>query len=628
MNITQGIPDNQLERYQLILHPKLGKSYLIPFLTTLDHDFIGLKETYSRGCDGTWTGIALKVVKIFSKFIVTVIVVVVKFTLTVTVITPLVLLGISRYQNRKIINSNQYFEKTAVAFMKASEAHISLGNLITADEQTRTITVLPINYSQKNAVKTNVKTAQIKAKIHQELLDTSYAWSALIQDKSRHLDTSTNKEERVNFFKCAVQDIVLRGAPSKFNINVTNARIAFAEACKRLTIDRLQRNRHITGSEINSIINSYLECFPPMERKELYDSVVNSITSDLTIQYSALMRQQDILNEISDLRSIKSLHADIDAKLIAYENQILALETTINQTEADILDAQQVIGNCLNEGCNDVYRKDLLITNINNLYGIRDCNIDITNLNVLKKVRYSSDGKLPPVYCVTHQASAKDAPLSKNNRGDVINAGLVTRLDELKKTHNEILSDLNSLAGSIKQEATAREEGKINHDGTVMRQGVCQLHEELLSLIQVFSVQPQTGIIAEISEGIKNSTLDTGLFSKEGFCRMKTEHLDFKTVRTESQKLAALQKAVHAKSKALYSFILNNQMTEEEIKELNEKIPDQHDSTDKFNLQSMFIDSSSKKRELIHQAITDRLVDIEKVSVSSVSSLGVDNNTK
>ncbi len=209
-----------------ILYPTPKKSYNSDFFMILDHECINLKGTYYSDTDST----AAKIVKIFAKSIIIIFISAVKIILVVTLITPIVLASLSAYHNREITSGNKNLNRKALAFVKASEAHMSLGNVLTAvDEQSNQSNIIEVNnYAKVNMVKNRVKLIQDKAKIHQNLIDAATAWGHIIREKARILNGYLffNREE---FLTYAVQSLVDKGHPTRTNINYINATHALSD---------------------------------------------------------------------------------------------------------------------------------------------------------------------------------------------------------------------------------------------------------------------------------------------------------------------------------------------------------------------------------------------------------------
>ncbi len=225
-------PDKQ-KIYSQLLYPKPKSSYNSDFFTRFDHQFIGLKKTYHSN-----DRVAAKIVKIFAKSVIIILLTTVKAILFVTVITPLVLAFVSVHQNRDITSANKDLKSKALAFVKASEAHMSFGNVkMAATELSNQSAIISVNDpTDPQALRNTIQSCQDIAALHYNLIVTAKAWREIILDKCTlltNMNTAFKEEKGISnmeFIKYAVQDLLAQGCSFSKNINDTNAYLAMVDS--------------------------------------------------------------------------------------------------------------------------------------------------------------------------------------------------------------------------------------------------------------------------------------------------------------------------------------------------------------------------------------------------------------
>ncbi len=221
--------DNQA-LYSEVLHPTPKKSYNSKFFKTLDYEFIDLKGTCNSTDDSLlYTDKKVRTVfLIFIKLVAIISLTAIKAVLVLTIITPLVLEIVSVYQNRKITANNKDLKRKAIAFVKASEAHISLGNAKDAyNALMHQDKVMNIKDSTNpNALRNSIKCYQDQATLHYNLVVTSKEWGDIIKNRSNVGNEEGNVLfDQHEFFKYATQTLVNQGHTDKMNMNQINAEI-------------------------------------------------------------------------------------------------------------------------------------------------------------------------------------------------------------------------------------------------------------------------------------------------------------------------------------------------------------------------------------------------------------------
>ncbi len=221
MTIEQSLAKQTL--YSEILNPTPKISYNYQFFTTLHYTFTDIKETYS-GSDKK----IVKIFKIFAKLCVMLLVGSIKLLIAVTIITPLVFEAVSIYKNRKITTGNKDLKRKAIAFVKASEAHQSLGNVTTAvKELSNQCDVMTIDDpTKRHALRNITHFYQDKARIHYNLMVTAQSWGDIVKARSESLLCNDQLFDKKEFFEYAVKTLIAQGHINRMNINQMNATLS------------------------------------------------------------------------------------------------------------------------------------------------------------------------------------------------------------------------------------------------------------------------------------------------------------------------------------------------------------------------------------------------------------------
>ncbi len=233
------------ERQQMcheILYPEPKKSYNSRFFGCGYH-LTDIKETYS-GSDKK----IVKIFKIFAKLFAMLLVNSLKLVIAVTIITPLVFTFVSIYQNRKITTGNKDLNRKAIAFVKASEAHMSLGNVQHAVEEQSNQSQVMNGYDTTNrhALKNTIQYCHDRAILHHNLIVTAKAWGDVVKNKANKTWQGFDKNE---FFEYAAKTLSDKGSPQHLNINSVNATLALTEDLIVSTEQRAPRNAEVLQEE-------------------------------------------------------------------------------------------------------------------------------------------------------------------------------------------------------------------------------------------------------------------------------------------------------------------------------------------------------------------------------------------
>ncbi len=228
--MSSTIHSNQQTFYNEILRPIPKSSCTYKFFTTLDHKCIDVKKTY-RGTEKT----VVKIFKISIKIFVLLLLNSVKLVLFITIITPLAFEAVSVYQNRKVTTGNKDLKRKAIAFVKASEAHFSLGTVQTAvAELSNQSEVMNINDpTTLHALRDTIHLCHDKATLHHNLIVTSNEWRDVVRSRSEGFiakkEDSQAHFDANEFFEYAVTTLSDQGCLERMYINQTNARLALKE---------------------------------------------------------------------------------------------------------------------------------------------------------------------------------------------------------------------------------------------------------------------------------------------------------------------------------------------------------------------------------------------------------------
>ncbi len=125
-------------------------------------------------------------------------------------------------------------KRKAIAFVKASEAHFSLGTVQTAvKELSNQSEVMNIHEpTNLHALRDTIHLCQYKATLHHNLMVTAKEWSDVVMN--RYNNSSGKKEVSYHMFdingfiKYAVTTLSDQGCSEKMNINQTNANLALS----------------------------------------------------------------------------------------------------------------------------------------------------------------------------------------------------------------------------------------------------------------------------------------------------------------------------------------------------------------------------------------------------------------
>ncbi len=211
--------------YNEILRPTPKSSFTYKFFTTLDHKCIDVKKTY-RGTEKT----VVKIFKISIKIFVLLLLNSVKLVLFITIITPLAFEAVSVYQNRKVTTGNKDLKRKAIAFVKASEAHFSLGTVQTAvAELSNQSEVMNINDpTTLHALRDTIRSFHDRSTLHHNLIVTSKEWRDVVRARSNE-QNSQHSFDANEFFEYAVTTLSDQGCRESIYINQANARLALKE---------------------------------------------------------------------------------------------------------------------------------------------------------------------------------------------------------------------------------------------------------------------------------------------------------------------------------------------------------------------------------------------------------------
>ncbi len=250
--MSSTIPPDAQHMYHKMLYPEPKKSYNSRFFGCGYH-LTDIKETYS-GSDKK----IVKIFKIFAKLFAMLLVNSLKLVLAVTIITPLVFTFVSIYQNRKITTGNKDLNRKAIAFVKASEAHMSLGNVKYAVEEQSNQSQVMNGYDTTNrhALKNTIQYCHDKTILHHNLIVTAKAWGDVVNERLANqpdispLDRGDRSPFVKNeFFEYAAKTLSDKGSPQHLNINSVNATLALTEDLIVSTEQRATRNAEVLQEE-------------------------------------------------------------------------------------------------------------------------------------------------------------------------------------------------------------------------------------------------------------------------------------------------------------------------------------------------------------------------------------------
>ncbi len=225
--MSSTINSDTQQMYHEILYPEPKKSYNSRFFGCGYH-LTDIKETYSKSDKRI-----VKIFKIFAKLFAMLLVNSLKLVIAVTIITPLVFTFVSIYQKRKITTGNKDLNRKAIALVKASEAHMSLGNVQHAVEEQSVQSEVMDGYDTTHcyALKNTIQYCQDRAILHHNLIVTAKAWGDVVK---KRLADSPEKEgqghfAKTEFIEYAVKTLSDQGLPKNLNINSVNATLALTE---------------------------------------------------------------------------------------------------------------------------------------------------------------------------------------------------------------------------------------------------------------------------------------------------------------------------------------------------------------------------------------------------------------
>ncbi len=134
----------------------------------------------------------------------------------------------SAYQNRKITSANKDLKKKTIAFVKASEAHMSFGSLETAiNNQSYQSEIIRIaDHSKPQAIKNAIQSFQDKTALHHHLIVRARAWRKIVVQKSMSVERVWPEFSSDLFYEYAVKTLTDQGCSDKMNINTTNANLS------------------------------------------------------------------------------------------------------------------------------------------------------------------------------------------------------------------------------------------------------------------------------------------------------------------------------------------------------------------------------------------------------------------
>ncbi len=560
-NTIQNNSIDQVDSHIQTLYPNPKVAYHIDVFTTFDPSYIDLTGSYHRSNDGSWRGNSIvKVIEVFAKFFILVVINLLKIPIALSLVIPLSLKLISICINKKNALMNQSFREKAIAFAKASEEHAYLGNLVHAQKnQTNQSQVARINCTQIDAIQYNVEKAHIEATTSQNLLDTSQQWAAVLQDKASQLPADTKKEEILNLFRVAVQDLAVQGSPIRMELNKNNASLAAAEAFKNTMIHNLRVNGGLTKDYIDYIVDSYLNFMPHIREdfaKQIRHQITTEILSDPEIQSTALRHKKALLDKISDLRNLTKIQESINTRLCTQEklftsltNERLQIQEDLQNTICALDKEQKLLNNQSSVSAHD--SKEILerITqHVDTLFGVRDHN------HKTRKVTQEYDiqtirGSLK----IGQTNTSKDVTLSMNQTGQIINRGLLAHDNQLNNQMNLVLEHYESISLSLMKEVT-----KCNEQSN-------KLEIEMQSLMELFQSQEEFD-----KKMLRIHPIDQEIVIKS-------------SCRSEYQKLEALKNALVQQNKPLYESILLKQMGELEQVNFYKEIALQYQSDNARN---------------------------------------------
>ncbi len=219
MSVSMSLDKNEM--YSQILYPKLMNSCNTDFFTRFDYQFISLKDT-----DGQMAKIGKK----SAKLIIILLITTGKIILAVTIITPLVLIAVSFYQNKENNDCNKDFIRKSIALVKASEAHMSLGNVkMAVGYQSDQSKMELINVcSNAHSLRNTIRSFQDRSTLHHNLIVAAEAWRDLVIKKASE-NTNCISFDKNEFFEYAVQSLVAQGHADQANINSVNANLSLTE---------------------------------------------------------------------------------------------------------------------------------------------------------------------------------------------------------------------------------------------------------------------------------------------------------------------------------------------------------------------------------------------------------------
>ncbi len=230
--MSSQISSDKQVLYHQILYPTQKSSYNSKFFLECGYKFSDITKTYS--------GTEKKVVKIFKVFAILfamLLVNLVKLVVAVTIITPLVFTFVNLYQNRNITAGNKDLNRKAIALVKASEEHLSLGHVTTAlEELSSQSQVIQIKgHTNPQALKNTVHNCHDKATLHHNLIVTARAWKDVVESRllrsSFYEDNNrvSSQFDKNEFIEYAVKTLSYQGHPEIMNMNAVNARIALTD---------------------------------------------------------------------------------------------------------------------------------------------------------------------------------------------------------------------------------------------------------------------------------------------------------------------------------------------------------------------------------------------------------------
>ncbi len=443
------------------------KAYHVDFFTTFDHSIINLKGAYYRKTDDTWMGgTTVKVVEVFTKCIITLLITSVKIILFVSIITPLVLKGISVYQNRKSYFAIQDLKKLAIAYSKAAEKYYPIGFICNSEQYDSLGNLVETHHEQESQSK--IETDQGSGITYQDVIDASNKWADCLQNKAITLPESTTGAELLNFFQVELQNLVFIGTPDQIQWHQDTAGVAAAEAFKNSVIHHIRRNGNLTEDYIDYIVKSYISFMPYLKRNvkdTVRDLIRTEILSDPKIQTSVLQRAHSCHKELFACKKLQEVRQPLLDKLQIQKRKVSIIKAQITRIQSEITKTSQTIANItltLNKvgvltqrkfiiGTQDdnIKRREILTQNLDALFGVRDhpCTSRVFSEEIVIHAELIDYFK--PVYHIVQTSDAQKVPLSLNATGDIINPGLIARLEALEQSYDSACDELLSIEDSV-----------------------------------------------------------------------------------------------------------------------------------------------------------------------------------